>query len=58
MAHDVQPSRQPAAISNYERGRYQSDPSYRLQRINHTRARRGQPLVASLDEIRPRGRAA
>lgn len=56
MAQDIQPSRQPQAISNYERGRYQRDPAYRLRRINHTRAMRGRPLVASLDDVRPRGR--
>ncbi len=48
------PSRQPEAISAYERGRYRRDPAYRLKRINHTRALRGRPLVASLDEISPR----
>ena len=55
MAHDVQPSRQPAAISEYERDRYRRDPAYRLKRINHTRAMRGRPMVDSLDEIRGRG---
>ena len=55
MATDVQPSRQPVAISEYERTRYQRDPAYRLRRINHTRARRGQPLVESLDQIVGRG---
>lgn len=48
------PSRQPEAISAYERDRYRRDPAYRLRRINHTRAMRGRPLVASLAEIRPR----
>lgn len=48
------PSRQPAAISAYERGRYQSDPAYRLKRINHTRSMRGRPLVDSLDQVRSR----
>lgn len=49
------PSRHPLAISEYERGRYHSDPSYRLKRINHTRACRGRPLVASLAEVETRG---
>ncbi len=49
------PSRQPAAISEYERDRYRRDPAYRLKRINHTRAMRGRPMVDSLDEIRGRG---
>lgn len=47
----LNPSRHPQAISEYERARYRSAPAYRLRRINHTRARRGQPLVASLDEV-------
>jgi hypothetical protein len=45
----------PLEISQYERARYRRDPEYRLKRINHTRALRGRPLVASLDEINPRG---
>jgi hypothetical protein len=45
----------PQEISLYERGRYRRDPAYRLKRINHTRALRGRPLVASLDDIVPRG---
>lgn len=49
------PSRQPAAISAYERARYRDDPAYRLRRINHTRALRGRPLVDSLDQVRSRG---
>lgn len=49
------PSRQPAAISQYERDRYRRDPAYRLKRINHTRALRGQPPVDSLDQVRSRG---
>jgi hypothetical protein len=48
------PSRQPAAISAYERGRYRNDPAYRLKRINHTRAMRGRPLVDSLADVRTR----
>jgi len=48
------PSRQPAAISAYERGRYQTDPAYRLRRINHTRALRGRPLVDSLADVKLR----
>ena len=51
------PSRQPAAISQYERDRYRRDPAYRLKRINHTRALRGRPTVTSLDEVRLRGPA-
>lgn len=31
--------------------RYWSDPEYRLARINDTRAARGKPPVASLDDI-------
>jgi hypothetical protein len=49
------PSRHPAAVSQYERERYRNDPEYRLRRINHTRAMRGRPLVASLDEVNLRG---
>lgn len=52
---NLTPSRQPAAISEYERNRYRRDPAYRLKRINHTRRLRGRPLVESLDEIRSRG---
>lgn len=52
---ELAPSRQPAAISEYERNRYHRDPAYRLRRINHTRALRGKPLVASLDEVKARG---
>ena len=48
------PSREPAAISAYERGRYERDPAYRLKRINHTRALRGRPTVDSLDQVRLR----
>jgi hypothetical protein len=54
---ELAPSRQPAAISAYERGRYRHDPAYRLKRINHTRSLRGMPLVASLDEIKRRREA-
>lgn len=52
------PSRQPAAISEYERTRYQRDPAYRLRRINHTRQMRGMPTVSDLAEIRARGSQA
>lgn len=58
MATDVQPSRQPVAISEYERTRYQRDPAYRLRRINHTRQMRGMPLVSDLTDVRARGRTA
>jgi len=34
--------------------RYRSDPDFRLRRINYERARRGYPLIASLDEARVR----
>lgn len=30
---------------------YHSDPEFRLSRINADRARRGRPLIASLDEV-------
>ncbi len=47
----LNPSRNPQAISEYERARYRNDPAYRLRRINHSRARTGMPLVSSLDEV-------
>ena len=55
---DLAPSRQPVAISEYERTRYQRDPAYRLRRINHTRQLRGMPLVSDLTDVRTRGRTA
>ena len=54
MAYAPQPSREPTAVSAYERGRYERDPAYRLKRINHTRALRGCPPVDSLDQVRLR----
>lgn len=54
MAYSTIPSRQPDAISAYERARYRDDPDYRLRRINHTRALRGRPLVDSLADVKLR----
>jgi len=34
----------------YNRGLYAKSPVERLRRINYARARRGAPLIASLDE--------
>lgn len=38
-----------------KRQRYWSNQSERLNRINEARARRGMPLVASLDDVETRG---
>jgi hypothetical protein len=44
----------PIAFSEYNRARYRSNPAYRLDCINRTRARRGQPLVADLAAVKTR----
>lgn len=38
----------------WQRGRYRSDPTFRLDRINRVRARRGQPVLQSLCEAKVR----
>jgi hypothetical protein len=38
-----------------QRRRYQTDPAYRLDRVNRSRQRRGVPLAQSPDEIGRQG---
>ena len=38
----------------YHRSLYHKSEAHRIARINHTRRRRGMPLIASLDEIKLR----
>lgn len=38
-----------------QKRRYQTDPAYRLDRINRTRKRMGIPPATSLDEVKLRG---
>lgn len=38
----------------YHRCLYQKSDAHRLARINHTRRRRGMPLITSLDEVKLR----
>lgn len=38
-----------------QRRRYQTDPAFRLDRVNRVRERRGLPLAQSLNDIGQRG---
>lgn len=46
------------AASRYRKGRYSSDPQFRLYYVNASRAQRGLPPLVSADALRDRSDAA